>query len=223
MVTMRLIRRPRLQRSGCICLAITALFIIIILLQYNQKHVLSPFLKYMPAGGTTTRNTSIYGYCSPCECTVISTPALSVDAAVPKKGASIAPADGTLPHEDEWKFTFGRDERDLALDDHDCDAAFPELFNEINRATQFRGNRFIMLEELTSIKISSGMVHAMIHGKQVISPAQVVNIIDRCNGVAIRPCSKFSRSRTSQERRCYSSNTISSNYGNPARLSPTQY
>jgi hypothetical protein len=176
---MRLIRRLRLQRSGCICLAITALFIIISPLlivgtkyaKYNQKPVLSPSLEYMLAGGTTTRNTSIKGYCSPCECTVTSTPTPSVDETVPKKEASFAPADETLPREDERKFTFGRDERDLALDDHDCDAAFPELFNEINRAIRFCGNRFIMLEELTSIKISNGMVHAMIHDRQVIPSA----------------------------------------------------
>jgi hypothetical protein len=128
-----------------------------------------------------------------------------------------------VPPEDDWKFKFGCDDRGLALDDHDCEAAFPGFYEGVTRATQLRGNRVIMLEELASIKISNGMVRAMIHGGQVISPPQVGNIIDGRLGVVECPFCKFSRPRTLQESRCYSSHIISSNYSNASRLYYTKY
>jgi hypothetical protein len=175
---MRLIRGPRLRQSGCICLAITALFITISFFlivsakyaQYSRNPVLSPFLEYMLASGTRNKN-SKNGQCSPCECPVTSTPVASVDENVQQKGDSSISMDETLPRENEWRFTFGRDDCDRALDDQDCDASFPGLFEEINRATQFRGYRIILLEELESIKISNGMVRAMIFDRQVIAPS----------------------------------------------------
>ena len=153
----------------------------------------------MLASRTTTNNTSINGQYSPCECPVISVPLASVDGTVPQNDHSIASVDETVPPKDDWKFTFGRDDCDLALDDQDCDAAFPGLFEEINRVTQFRGSRVIGLEELASIKISNGMVRAVIHGRQVISPPHVANIIDERLGVVICPRSKLSRPRISQK------------------------
>jgi hypothetical protein len=214
---MRLVRRPRLQRSGCICLAITALFTTIPLFlvagtkyaKYNQNPVLSPFLEYVLASSTTTSNISITNQCSPCECSIPRTLITSVDK--------------VAPQEDDWKFTFGRGDRDLVLDDQDCDAAFPGLYDEINRATQSRGYRQIMLQKLTTIETSNGMVRAMIHDRHVISPPQVAEVIDVYLVIVICPCSKFSRPRTPQERRCYFICTISGNYGNATRLFYTQY
>jgi hypothetical protein len=122
----------------------------------------------LPAGlGINNTN----GQCSPCECPVTSTPVVSVDENVQQKGDSGAFVDETLPRENEWRFTFGRDDCDRALDDQDCDASFPGLFEEVNRATQFRGYRVILLEELESIKISNGMVRAMIFDRRVIAPS----------------------------------------------------
>jgi hypothetical protein len=159
--SMRLIRGLHLQRSGCICLATTVLFITISLFlvvgakyaQYNQNPALSPFLEYMLASGTTTSNTSINSQCSPYECSVPLTPGASVDETVPQKENQITSIEETVPPEDDWKFKFGRDDRDLALDDQGCDTAFPGFYGGTTRATQFRGNRVIMLEELASIKI----------------------------------------------------------------------
>lgn len=137
---------------------------------YSRNPVLSPFLEYMLASGTRNKNDKS-SQCNPCECPITSTPVASVDENVRQKGDSSTSMDETLPRENEWRFTFGHDDGDRALDDQDCDTSFPGLFEEISRASQFRGYRVILLEELESIKISNGMVRAIIFNREVTAPS----------------------------------------------------
>ncbi|KAL9096838.1 MAG: hypothetical protein Q9165_000802 [Trypethelium subeluteriae] len=73
----------------------------------------------------------------------------------------------------EWKFDPTEDAENYGLDDAQCDAAFPALYFEIDRAAAWwRSNRNITLEDVDISWKGSGMVRAMIYGHQlyVIEP-----------------------------------------------------
>jgi hypothetical protein len=147
-------------------------------MQDSQKPVLSDFLEYMRASGTATSNISINSQCSPCECSVTSTPITLVDGALPPMGDLISSMDGTVPPKDDWKSTFGRDDRDLALDDQDCDALFLGSSKKliVQSIPWLPGYQF---RRVGVYKNLGWMVRAMIHGRQVVSTPQVTNIVDR--------------------------------------------
>jgi hypothetical protein len=70
-----------------------------------------------------------------------------------------------------WRFTFGRDDKNEALDEAQCAASFPGLFEDIRRAVDLRRDNPITLEELDAIKMHSGnslgIVRAKIHDGEV--------------------------------------------------------
>ena len=70
-----------------------------------------------------------------------------------------------------WRFTFGRDDKNEGLDEAQCSASFPGLFEDIRRAVDLRRNNPVTLEELDAIKIhdgkSLGIVRAKIHDGEV--------------------------------------------------------
>lgn len=71
---------------------------------------------------------------------------------------------------DHWEFNTTRDERSYGLSRGQCDAAFPGLFAEIDRAAQHRKGvkKQIQEEEIDISWAESGAVRATILDQQVI-------------------------------------------------------
>jgi hypothetical protein len=83
------------------------------------------------------------------------------------------PANATSEQDEAWVYNYHRDGGTYGLDEHQCLAAFPGLFEDIHRAKKYRqtkGNN-ITESELSGFKLSKGMVRALIHdGKVCIQP-----------------------------------------------------
>ncbi|KAI9845620.1 MAG: hypothetical protein M1837_004594 [Sclerophora amabilis] len=69
----------------------------------------------------------------------------------------------TDSQEDGWVYRFGRDDGNEALSPDQCAAAFPGLFEDIDRAVKRRRDNHIRPGELASMKVYKGMVRAMIY------------------------------------------------------------
>lgn len=68
----------------------------------------------------------------------------------------------------DWR----RDSRTLTLDSEQCDAAFPGLFLEVDRAVQHRAQRKITLADLDAVsKKETGYFRVMIYDQEVSSAA----------------------------------------------------
>ena len=66
-----------------------------------------------------------------------------------------------------WCFNYTRDGSNYGLDEQQCYAAFPGLFEDINRAVDVRKNRHITERELSSFKLSKGMIRGLINEREV--------------------------------------------------------
>ena len=66
-----------------------------------------------------------------------------------------------------WEYRYEQDGSNEALSPHQCNAAFPGLFEDIHRAVNLRRSNFVKAEELTSMKMHKGMVRAMIYDGEV--------------------------------------------------------
>jgi hypothetical protein len=85
---------------------------------------------------------------------------------------SVGP-NGTEGIEDHWVFKYSRDASNYGLREEQCDAAFPGLFEDINRAKKFRQTKDKVSErELSSFELTKGMVRAMIYNSEVRSSSQ---------------------------------------------------
>jgi hypothetical protein len=65
---------------------------------------------------------------------------------------------------DEWRFQYERESLNFGPSRNQCNVAFPGYFEEVHRAVEARRRRRsnIALDELDTIKLSRGMVRAMI-------------------------------------------------------------
>jgi ferredoxin-like protein FixX len=73
--------------------------------------------------------------------------------------------------QETWEFDHGRDGTNYGLDDEQCAAAFPGLFEDLERAKNFRrGRGAVTPADLSSFALSKGMVRAMVHDGQVRKP-----------------------------------------------------
>jgi hypothetical protein len=73
--------------------------------------------------------------------------------------------------QETWEFDHRRDGSDYGLGDDQCAAAFPGLFEDIERAKNFRKGRGpVTLANLTDFALSKGMVRAMLYDGQVRVP-----------------------------------------------------
>ena len=79
------------------------------------------------------------------------------------------PAPAMSHFDPDWTFNATRDERVFGLSLEQCDASFPMLFNEINRATQYqlRRQNKVTPEDLDISWAEHGLVRAMIVDQQV--------------------------------------------------------
>lgn len=64
-------------------------------------------------------------------------------------------------------WNFERDAKNLLLSDAQCDAAFPGLFKEVDRAVEQRRKNYITINEINEIKRDNGYVRGMIYDQQV--------------------------------------------------------
>lgn len=71
-----------------------------------------------------------------------------------------------------WTFDPDKDAEDYGLDDGKCDAAFPDMYFEIERAaTSWKQNRSITVEDVEVSWKATGLVRAMIYDGHVSSNA----------------------------------------------------
>jgi hypothetical protein len=71
-----------------------------------------------------------------------------------------------------WRFRYTRDAYNYGLDEKQCKVAFPGLFEDLYRARALRERKTITEEELSSIKLSKGMVRVMIYKREVCLMAE---------------------------------------------------
>lgn len=150
-----------IRRSGLLNLLIlvlfasTALFILYLVLaiisgtRSNAPEISTFVRKLLPAGSCLCESSTIFT----CQSALHNLPTLS-------------DSDGDATP--NWKFQYGRDDQNLGLTAAQCDSAFPGLFEDIDRAVHLHWDRPISKEELHAIKLSSGMVRAMISDGKVI-------------------------------------------------------
>lgn len=77
-------------------------------------------------------------------------------------GSSSRPSTDT-----KLNWSYPRDRDNFLLTQDQCDAAFPELFVEIERARNERSSNPITFEEIDSIQPKNGYIRAMIYDQQV--------------------------------------------------------
>lgn len=72
---------------------------------------------------------------------------------------------------DEWAFDAKRDARNLGLSDTQCDAAFPKLYTELDRAMEHLGPRSVRQNQIriweNDEPYPHGQVHVLIYEGQV--------------------------------------------------------
>ena len=86
----------------------------------------------------------------------------------PKLQSPPAPGpDGEKVNEPPWEFVVERDGDNHGLSEEQCRVAFPKLYDEVDKSTEFRRQNKIKLKELNSIPVEDGMVRALIHHGEV--------------------------------------------------------
>jgi hypothetical protein len=66
---------------------------------------------------------------------------------------------------DSWNVE--RDSKNLLMNGAQCDAAFPDLYKEIDRAVAYRQDNHITLDEINKIEKVRGYTRALIFDQQV--------------------------------------------------------
>lgn len=85
---------------------------------------------------------------------------------------AIQPYDRRSDFNGNWNFL--RDKDNLMLDEKQCQAAFPGLFQEIERAVEGRKLKHITREELDTIEPKNGYIRAMIFDQEVCFVRDIV-------------------------------------------------
>ena len=136
---------------------------VIVLMVYGTRsdfdHLHPAIKKLLPAGHCLCQSSPVF------ECTTCLDLAEATDASgwpdhVPNTTDSLS----------TWKYTYGRDDVDEALHPALCDAAFPGLFEDIDRAVKLRKDDPITPEHLANMKMYNGMGRAMIYDGEVCRP-----------------------------------------------------
>ncbi|KAF2741486.1 hypothetical protein EJ04DRAFT_507274 [Polyplosphaeria fusca] len=95
-------------------------------------------------------------------------------------------ANATFDEDESWVFTHRRDANNYGLDEDQCQAAFPGLYEDIERARRFRTRRNKVTEqELSSFDLTKGMVRAMLYdGELYVLQTFLVDNVNRQKAVA---------------------------------------
>ncbi|KAF2271042.1 hypothetical protein CC78DRAFT_527994 [Lojkania enalia] len=91
------------------------------------------------------------------------------------------PLNQTSDDDERWIFSYRRDANNYGLDEEQCQAAFPGLFEDIERARKFRGKHNKVTEqELSSFDLTKGMVRAMVYdGELYVLQTMLVDNVNR--------------------------------------------
>ncbi|KAF2202909.1 hypothetical protein GQ43DRAFT_470479 [Delitschia confertaspora ATCC 74209] len=74
----------------------------------------------------------------------------------------------TTPKVDrKWSFRYTRDASNYGLDEEQCQASFPGLFEDISRAVKLRKKNHVKEQDLASFELTKGMVRAMIFDREL--------------------------------------------------------
>ncbi|KAF2192674.1 hypothetical protein K469DRAFT_621220 [Zopfia rhizophila CBS 207.26] len=95
------------------------------------------------------------------------------------------PVNATSEEDEQWTFSYRRDGSNYALDEDQCQVAFPGLYEDIERAKGVRGRNKITEQELSSFKLTKGMVRAMIfNGELYVLQTMLVDNTNRQKALA---------------------------------------
>ncbi|KAJ9192184.1 CAZyme family GT90 [Paecilomyces variotii] len=137
-----------LHLLGCFAFASGLLIFVMWFGMNSDRDRIPPLLtQLIPAGHCTCTSSTIF-QCDSCLSCAASD--LSVNGPAPSK-----------PH---WKFQYGRDDQNEGLDRAQCQVAFPGLFEDVSRATNYwREHGGITVDDLDAIPLQYGMARAFIH------------------------------------------------------------
>lgn len=77
-------------------------------------------------------------------------------------------SNATWDEDEAWVFNYKRDGNNYGLDENQCIAAFPGLYEDLERAKRYRrGKGKVTQPELSSFALTKGMVRAMIYDSEV--------------------------------------------------------
>ena len=145
-------QRRRIQFIIFLVTSATIFTVLVLYVSKSDDPELLPFLKELiPAGHCLCESSTNF------ECTTCLDCANPSSIVYQNKSAS----------DRSWEYQYGRDDRNQGLDTEQCNAAFPGLYEDIHRAARLRLQRPISAKEVASIKLSYGMVRAMIHDGEV--------------------------------------------------------
>ncbi|KAF2876871.1 glycosyl transferase family 90-domain-containing protein [Massariosphaeria phaeospora] len=87
---------------------------------------------------------------------------------------------------EEWVFSYERDANNYGLHEEQCQAAFPGLYEDIERAQKVRaGKEKVTEQELSSVKLTKGTVRAMIfNGELYVLETLLVDNVNRQKALA---------------------------------------
>lgn len=125
-------------------------FVVIFLMWFgmnSDRDRIPPLLTHLIPAGHCTCTTSTTFQCDSCLSCVASD--LSTNGPISK------------PY---WTFQYGRDDKNEGLDRSQCQVAFPGLFEDVSRATNYwRDRGGITFDDLDAIHLEYGMARAFIH------------------------------------------------------------
>jgi hypothetical protein len=86
-------------------------------------------------------------------------------------------ANATEEEDENWVFSYRRDAHDYGLDEDQCQAAFPGLYEDIDRAKRYRKATLgkVTEQDLSSFELTKGMVRAMIYESEVSTSASTIS------------------------------------------------
>ena len=145
-------QRRRLQFVLFLVTSVSIFFALVLYVSKSDDPELLPFLKELIPAGHCLCESSTSFECATClDCTVHG-------SGVPQNNSKAIVG---------WRYQYGRNDGDQGLDVAQCKAAFPGLFEDLDRAGRFRHGRPITAKEMASIKLSYGMARAMIYDGEV--------------------------------------------------------
>ncbi|KAF2477315.1 uncharacterized protein BDR25DRAFT_300282 [Lindgomyces ingoldianus] len=140
--------------------------------------------------GTRTETTSLPSYVKEvlpagrclCEYSTTFTCDTCLDCAATQSPLSL---NSTTEEDEQWTFSYRTDAQNYGLDEDQCQAAFPGLFEDIERAKRERRGVKVTERELSSFELTKGMVRAMIYdGELYVLRTKLVDNINREKAIA---------------------------------------
>ena len=127
---------------------------------------------------------------------------------------------GPVPVDESWEFQAWRDAENYGLSDEQCEAAFPKLFVEIDKAIGRRRTN-ITFEDLDSQKQLDGMVRGMVYNGEVRIFPGTREVLHLRTTATHHPCRRATRLQIS--RLCHITFTPQSSRFIAHSASPAKY